>query len=128
MLNKNFNNNPYIFTCDIRIITKVNREKINILKSNNSSTDDYIPCCETELAKENAILLKVNTDTYIDIDTIKNNSDIKLIYELLKTGNIDNNIFIKCYSKDPYVGQLYISNLKIYNKLNENTLKLIKNN
>ena len=66
--------------------------------------------CKIILAKENATLLKINHNCYIDLDSIKTEDNINKIVELIKNGGTSN-LLMNNYVCNPYVGQLFVYNL-----------------
>ena len=76
------------------------------------------------LAKKDAVLLQISEELFVDLDYIKSKEDINKINELLNSNSINNNIILSNNINNPYVGKLYISNLR--NKKEKNIKKLIK--
>jgi len=77
------------------------------------------------LAKKEAILIRVTEDYYIDLESIKSNSDIVIINELLSSNDYNsNNIILSDKLKKPYIGQLFIGSLEKVKENNINFLEL----
>ena len=115
-----------IYTGNINLITTVDKEMLEEIKKCDIVLGDYSPACKTILAKENALLIKVNDLYYIDIDSIKSNKDIENINTLISSNSKNNNILLRHGTFNPFVGGLYISNLRCAkeNTLEEVTLRL----
>lgn len=115
-----------IYTGNINLITTVDKEMLEEIKKCDIVLGDYSPACKTILAKENALLIKVNDTYYIDIDSIKSNKDIENINTLISSNSKNNNILLRHGTFNPFVGGLYISNLRCAkeNTLEEVTLRL----
>lgn len=107
-----------IFVGDLWLIEGVCKNIIDEVKKANPKCDNLALVCLTNIAKEDAILIKVDENKYIDLDGIRNNRDIEIINELLNNGSKDNNIILSEGSLDPYIGELYIGHntLKKINK------------
>lgn len=103
-----------IFIGDLRMVVGIDKEYADILRNCSYFRNSNIIACKTVPAKNNAVLIKVDNEHFIDLDSIKSKNDLKTINELLQTESFDNNIFLTLDTKEPFIGQLYISNLKIY--------------
>ena len=125
---KNINEED-IFIGDIYIIERTFKKLIAAVKEANPECEYLSPICYSIIAKEGAILIKVDEDNYVDLDGIRNTSDIENINELLNSNSLNNNIILSVGTKDPYVGELIIKNIKRIKKLDKllekklNTLK-----
>lgn len=115
--NFSFINKSNVLVGDIRLVVGIDKDKMDLLKSCGSFRDEYTSACKTVLAKENALLLRVDKKHFIDIDSIKCSGDCKRINDLLNSRSFDNNIFLTLGSKNPYVGQLILSQVKTYSEL-----------
>lgn len=113
-----------IYIGEIWMIKKVFNELIEYSKKQYPLISGFSSVCFRTLAKKDAILIKVKENYFIDIDFIKSNKEIELINEAIKNGCKNNNIFLTEDTYDPYVGQLYLENLKTANKLDKD--KVIK--
>lgn len=103
-----------IFIGDLRMVIGIDKEYIDILKNCSSFRNSNIIACKTVPAKNNAVLIKVDNEHFIDLDSIKSKNDLKTINELLQTESFDNNVFLTLDIKEPFIGKLYISSLKVY--------------
>ena len=72
--------------------------------------------CYYELIKTSARLIKIK-DYYVDINDLENNN-LNFICEQINNNN-DNKILIKTNIYNPYVGELFVKNIK---KVNNKTL------
>lgn len=119
-----------IFVGDLRMVVGIDEEYVDILKKCSSFRNSNIIACKTVPAKNNAVLIKVDNEHFIDLDSIKSKNDLKTINELLQSESFDNNVFLTLDTKEPFIGQLYISSLKVYSNRKGLTdikkLKLIK--
>lgn len=97
-----------IFIGDIFIIERTFKRLIEQVKTANPDCKDLSPICYRQLAKENAILIKIGEDKYIDLDGINSKKDVKIINELLTNKSKYNNIILNVGTLDPYVGELFI--------------------
>ena len=100
------------YTGDIYMITSVDTKLLDFLQ-----THDIIDLCACKyvLAKQDANLIRVTDNSYIDLDSIKNINYIRTISELLDNESVSN--LIMQYNVDnPYVGQLFVKNLKQIDK------------
>lgn len=117
-----------IFIGDIYIVTEVDKEQYYINK--HLKKEDFLDACEYKLYKKDTMLLKVNDDSYVDIDSIKRKTDCEYIEHCLNIGLIDN-IILKSGIKTPYVGYLFLKNIKEHyireNNIHILELKLINN-
>lgn len=87
---------------DIYMITKINYELLKFIKNHDILDGDYTSVCDYVLAKKDAVLIKIN-DFYIDEDT---NSNINF-------NTINNNCLLVKDVFDPYVGQLFVKDVKM---------------
>ena len=122
--NFSFINKSNIYVGNIKLITGINRDYLNLLKECPSFRGDYTSACETVVAKENAILIRVNKNYFVDIDSIKTASDCERINELLASKSYNNNILLRHATKDPYVGELFLSDMKTYADLKETIIDI----
>ena len=97
------------YTGDIYMITNINKEILNFLKNYDIIDEDYLIACKYVLAKKDAKLIKID-DNYIDVDSLKTPNDIKIICELLNNG--DTNNVLKSYVYNPFIGKLFVKNIK----------------
>ena len=97
--NFSFINKSNIYVGNIRLIVGLNRDYLTMLKECPSFRGDYTSACETIVAKENAILIRVDNNYFIDIDSIKTASDCERINELLVSKSFDNNMFLRMLLK-----------------------------
>lgn len=104
-----------LFIGDIFMIEKTFRKLIDAVREANPECEDLSPICYSAIAKEDAILIKIDENKYIDLDGINSNKDVEIINELLNSGSINNNIILSQGTLDPYVGELYIG----YNTLSK---------
>ena len=86
---------------------------------------------EKEIAKKDAILVKVTDEYYVDIDSIKDLVDCDYINFYIKN-NIETNILLKEDLLNLYVGKLFITNIKSFvefkkKEINIMELKLLQN-
>ena len=102
------------YTGDIYRIYKINNRLLDFLKKYDIVDEDMRAACYYELIKTNAKLIKVG-NYYIDIDSIEDTS-LDYICELANS-NSDNNILIKTEVNNPYVGELFVKNLKKENNI-----------
>ena len=112
------------------IIRGICKEIIDEVKKVNAECDNLSLVCLTDIAKEGAILIKVDENKYIDFDGINSNKDIEIINELLSSDSKNNNIILSEGSFNPYVGELYIgvntlSKSKKVNKVLEKKLNTL---
>lgn len=107
-----------LFIGDIFMIEKTFRKLIDAVMEANPECEDLSPICYSAIAKEDAILIKIDENKYIDLDGINSNKDMEIINELLNSGSINNNIILREGTLDPYVGELFVG---------VNTLKKIEN-
>lgn len=103
-----------IFIGNILMITDLNKETLDYIKEQYPKLFYYHQCCESSLAKENAILIKVGHDKYVDLDFIKEVKDCELINYYLDN-NIKSNIVLEIGSPNPYLGELYVDYLTLSN-------------
>ena len=130
---KNINNDT-VYIGNIIIIKKVNKKQLKECLNADLFIGDLSGPngpCKTEIAKKNAILVKVNDTYFVDIDSIKDLEDCNFINYCLQN-NISDNILLKHGTFNPFVGQLFVKNLKSCkslekNKTNIKELKLINN-
>ena len=112
-------------TYDLRYINKNSIYVGDIMLVTSVNPATY----EVELAKGNALLLKVSHNLYIDLDFIKKSSDLEYINYCLNN-NITDNIILKKGTSNPYTGQLFLKNVRRYETKKEVLdileLKLIK--
>ena len=102
-----------IFIGNINMITNVDEEMLEKLKFYFPNLHDYSSSCNTILAKQNVILLRVSDKYFIDIDSIKTLNDCNNINTLLENGSKNNNILLTFKTKEPFIGQLYINEIKM---------------
>lgn len=95
---------------DIYMITSIDYNILNYLKTHNIKDNDFLFACKYVLAKRDANLVKIDK-YYIDIDALKTPYDIKNICELICSGSDSNNL-LKNDVYNPYVGQLFVKNLR----------------
>ena len=124
--NFSFINKANIYVGNIKLITGINRDYLRMLKECSSFRGDYTSACETVVAKENAILIRIDKNYFVDIDSIKTASDCVRINELLASKSFDNNILLRHATKDPYVGELFLANMKTYTDLKETITDIVK--
>lgn len=94
---------------DIYIITNINYKLLELLKKYDIIDDDYLVACTYELAKSDAELLKIGFK-YIETDNLR------------KTNlNNNNNYILSNEVYDPYIGQLFVKNVRKVKEL-KNTL------
>lgn len=126
-------NRSNVLIGNIRRIQKIDEKKFLLLRYCEDICGDYSSACVTTLVKENAIILRLNDEWFIDIDNIKSIKDCERINELLNSEIMDTERFITYGTKKPYIGQLYLDNIypceKVENLVtNIVTLKLINKN
>ena len=124
--NFGFINRDKVFIGDISIITAIDKNSLRMLKTCSSFRDDYTSACKVVIAKEKAMLIRVDKTHFIDIDYIKTSDDCEKINELLNSKSFENNIFLTHGTKEPYVGQLVLSNIKSYNHLKSSVTDVAK--
>ena len=124
--NFSFINKSNIYVGNIRLIVGLNRDYLTMLKECPSFRGDYTSACQTVVAKEDAILIRVDNNYFIDIDSIKTASDCERINELLVSKSFDNNMFLRHATKDPYVGELFLSDMKTYADLKETIVDIAR--
>lgn len=100
-----------ILVGNIRRVDKINNKMLIALQCCEAMYGDYSPACDTTLVKENAIILRLNNEWFIDVDTIKSIKDCELINELLKKEIMDVDRFMTFGTKCPYIGQLYLDSI-----------------
>lgn len=126
-------NKSNILVGNIRRIEKIDEKKLMALRYCEDMYGDYSSACVTTLVKENAIILRLNNEWFIDVDSIRSIKDCERISELLKSEIMDTNRFITFGTKNPYVGQLYLDSVQPCEKVENSvinivTLKLINKN
>lgn len=95
---------------DIYIITSINYKLLELLKKYDIIDDDYLVACTYELAKNDAELLKIGFE-YIETDNLRKTN--------LNSNN--NNYILSNEVYDPYIGQLFVNNIRKVKEL-KNTL------
>lgn len=90
------------YTGDIYIITNINNDKLDYLKSYNLITEDYLKACNYELAKSDVMLYKIDGISYIEVENLSKTN----------LNSLDNNNVLKCKVYDPYIGQLFVKNIR----------------
>lgn len=95
---------------DIYIITNINYKLLEFLKKYDIIDDDYLVACTYELAKNDAELLKIGFN-YIETDNLRKTN----------LNNKNNNYILSDEVYDPYIGQLFVKNVRIVKEL-KNTL------
>lgn len=93
---------------DIYIITGIDYDLVSYLKTHDIIDSDNLIACKYELAKRDAEVKKVNHNGYIDIEEQNN--------------NLNSDSLLKTEVYDPYIGQLFIKNIR---KVDIKTLKYI---
>ena len=96
---------------NIYMITSIDKKALDFLKKYDVVDDDNLIACKYVLAKEDARLIKIHDNCYIDKEGIKSINDIKLIAELLKS-NSTSNIIMKNNIYDPYIGELFVKDIR----------------
>lgn len=124
--NFSFINKSNIYVGKIKLITGINRDYLKMLKDCSSFRGDYTSACQTVVAKEDAILIRIDKNYFIDIDSIKSASDCERINELLISKSFDNNMFLRHSTKDPYVGELFLSDMKTYTDLEQTVIDIAR--
>lgn len=129
---KNINRDT-VYVGNIMLVKKVNKKHLKECLNADIIIGDLSGPngpCKTDIAKKDAILVKVSDNYYVDIDSIKDLQDCDYINFCLKN-NISDNILLKKGTFDPYVGQLFVSNLKkcitVEKSINIKKLKLLNN-
>lgn len=124
---KNINKDD-IYVGDIFILKQYNSKLLNEFKNYYISIGNaYMIACDFKIAKKDAILIKLDDDLYVDIDSINVFSDCNYINYCLEN-DITDNILLSTASYNPYVGQLFLKNINKYNDLsNVKKLELINN-
>lgn len=87
---------------DIYMITNINKDKLDYLKRYNLIIEDYLEACNYELAKSDAILYKIDGISYIEVEN----------FHKTNLNSLDNNNILKHKVYDPYVGQLFVKNIR----------------
>lgn len=128
-----FINRTNVLVGNIKRVDKINNKMLVALRCCEAMYGDYSSACETTLVKENAIVLRLNNDWFIDIDNIQGIKDCELINELLKNETMDANRFMTFGIKRPYIGQLYLDSMNPCENIEQSvdnivTLKLTNNN
>lgn len=119
-------NKSNVLIGDVRIIVSINGKNLRMLKSCDSLCGDYTSACKTLPAKDNAILLRVDDKHFIDIDSINCADDCDQINELLNSNSVDNNMFMTLGTDSPYIGQLYLTNMRTYAELENSVTDIVK--
>lgn len=87
---------------DIYIIKNINKDKLDYLKRYNLITEDYLETCNYELAKSDVMLYKIDGISYIEVENLSKTN----------LNSLDNNNVLKCKVYDPYIGQLFVKNIR----------------
>lgn len=90
------------YTGDIYIITNINNDKLDYLKRYNLITEDYLEACNYKLAKSDVMLYKIDGISYIEVENLSKTN----------LNSLDNNNVLKCKVYDPYIGQLFVKNIR----------------
>lgn len=90
------------YTGDIYIITNINNDKLDYLKRYNLITEDYLEACNYVLAKSDVMLYKIDGISYIEVENLSKTN----------LNSLDNNNILKCKVYDPYIGQLFVKNIR----------------
>lgn len=120
-----FINKNNVYVGDIILVKHVNKKILNELKNCGCNMGDYSNACEIITAKENAILIKVEENCYVDIDSIKRKTDCNYINECLINGVLDN-IILNCGTYNPYVGQLFLRNVRSYKDIEKEKFDIME--
>lgn len=122
-------NKDNVYIGDIMLVTSVNQYTLNEIKKCDTIIGDFSGACNVELAKENAILIKVSNNLFVDLDSIEHLRDLDYINNCLKN-NITDNVILRQGTFNPFVGQLFLRKVRTYDIKKEVTdileLKLIK--
>ena len=87
---------------DIYMITSVDKDKLDFLKKYDTVDSDYLCACKYILAMKDVSLIKYK-GKYIDSTLISK----------VDSNNIDNNnLFMVDEIYDPYIGELFVRNLR----------------
>ena len=97
---------------NIYMITSINDKLLTFLQKYDVVDDDNLCACAYVLAKNDAKLIKINDNCYIDYDSIKSTEDAKNIARLLENG-AKSNILMKSIVYFPYIGQLFVKDIKV---------------
>ena len=93
---------------DIYMITGIDNDLVCYLKTHDIIDDDNLVACSYKLAKSDAEVKKISDNAYIDIEG--------------QNYNLNNDSLLKTEVYDPYIGQLFIKNIR---KVDIKTLKYI---
>ena len=104
-------NTEDIYIGDIMLVKSVDMKTLEEVKKCDVIIGDLSSACKVVLAKENAILIKVGHNKFVDLDSIKHISDCDYINNCLEY-NIADNIILKQGTFDPYKGQLFLRRLR----------------
>ena len=107
-----------IYIGNIMLITYVSQKILEDIKNIDGNIEDFSVACNKVLAKKDVLLLKLNSSYFVDLDMIKSTKDMYYINYCLEN-NITDNILLKIGTKDPYVGQLFIKNIKKIKKIDK---------
>jgi len=117
------NINKYdIYTGNIMLVTYVSHKILEEIKRIDGNIEDFSVACSKVLAKEEALLIKVNSTYFVDLDMIKSTKDIDYINYCLEN-KITDNILLRHGTFKPFVGQLYLTKLCCLNKKKQEEIK-----
>jgi len=111
-----------IYRGNIMLVTHVNHKLLEEIKKCDTIIGDFSCACKKALAKEDTLLIKVNSSYFVELDRIKSTKDIDYINHCLEN-NITDNILLRHGTFNPFVGQLYLTKLYCLDKNKQDEIK-----